>query len=198
MTPTPQDAPLDFRLKARLGPEIVALILVVALAAVAAIVMMTGRGGVAVGPSPLPSTAVVPSPSAVAPSPTPPRVPALAVLDSIDRLLGIRADLESELKADTTDTVAIVGRLTDLNVVLNGMAGSLAELADHPAGAPLAARIREISETTSETIRRTQRISIQNDRAYRNGAAEIVAGLEPLVGIRAELAELTAASAAPG
>lgn len=198
MTPTPQDAPLDFRLKARLGPEIVALLLVVALAAVVAIVMLTGRGSVAVGPSPLPSTAIVPSASAVAPSPTPPRVPALAVLESVDRLLGIRADLENELEADTTDTVAIVGRLTDLNVVLNGMAGSLAELTTHPASAPLAARIAEISGTTSETIRRTQRISIQNDKAYRDGAADVVAELEPLTAIRPELADLAGASPAPG
>jgi hypothetical protein len=206
MMPNSQDAPLAVRLGARLGPELVASILVVAVVLVAATVALTGRrGGAVVAPSPGASVAAVPSASTAASSTAPsgaapsgpaqsgavPGAPATALLQLTDRILGERSNLVAELAKTGTDTVAIVDLLGEVNASLVLEEGPLADLAASPATADLAARIGRVNATAADAIRRTQRASIRNEKAYRDGATEVVAALKPLTAIREEIAALS-------
>jgi hypothetical protein len=209
MMPAPPDAPLTVRLGAKLGPELIASILVVAVVIVAATVALTGRrGGAVVTPSPDASSAAHASastaPSSIAPSGAPPSgaapsgalpgPPATALLQLTDRILDERANLEAELAKTGTDTVAIVDLLGEINASLVLEEGPLADLAASPATADLAARIGRVNATAADAIRRTQRASIRNEEAYRDGATEVVAALKPLTAIRTEIVALSGGS----
>lgn len=223
MTQVSQNAPLSVRLGARLGPEVVASILVVAVLLVAVAVALSGQRGSAVGPSPaasaaavIPSASTVPTESAIpsatptaesttSPSGTPVATPtqppitplpaqsaaALAVRDIVDRLLGQRADLETELAKTGTDSEAIADLLRQVNASIVQQDNPLADLASYPSTADLARRIRAVNQETSETVSRIQHTSPKNAKTYRDGAVDVVAKLEPLPGLRAELAALT-------
>lgn len=235
MMPLPEGAPLTVRLGARLGPEIVASILVVAVVLLAAIVALSGTRGSTAASSPEPSQlAVLPSasvaasasptpsesparvatasPSAapvvtatpkptappVTSTPTPPSTPtpaqaaaAQAVLPFVDQLLGQRADLIAEIDKPGTDSRAIADLLRDINTSIVQQDAPLADLASDPATADLASRIRAVNTTVAETIRRIQHTSPRNAKTYRDGAVEVIANLEPLPALRAELATWT-------
>lgn len=207
MMMTPPDAPLRIRLGERLGPEIIASILVAAVVVVGASVALSWRPspGTAAGTSPAPSAAAVTSAPAVGASPSPtvsapalPNTPARAVLEVVDRLLDQRAELEAELGKKGTDAVLIADLLREVNASLVLIQdGPLNELAANPATVDLASRIRTVNEATSDAVRRTQRASISNEGAYREGATEVVAELAPLRGMRPSLAVLAGLPAAP-
>jgi hypothetical protein len=205
MMPTPPDAPIAVRLGARLGPELVASIMVVAVVVLVVTIAFTGRrGGAIVSPSPGASVAAVASasaatssivPSAAASSGAPSSAalpgPASALLQLIDRILDERSNLEAELAKTGTDTGAIVDLLGEVNASLVLEEGPLADLAATPATADLATRIGRVNATAADAIRRTQRASIRNEEAYRDGATEVVAALKPLTAIRTEVAALS-------
>lgn len=218
----PQDPPLTARLGARLGPEVVASILVVSVLFVVVAVAMTGQRGSVGGPSAEPSlAAVVPSGTGVAsgtpvatgtpaasatpaatatPTPTTPPpsstlpptqlAAARAVLESVDQLLEERAGLEAELAQKTTDSGAIADLLRDINASIVRQDGPLADLAEYSPTAGLASRIRDVNTATFDTVNRIQHTSPRNAKTYRDGATEVVAKLEPLPELRAELAAL--------
>ena len=71
-------------------------------------------------------------------------------------------------------------------------------IARDPSTVDLATRLQAASDATYEAVRQTQRASIRNARAYRDGAGRVVAALEPLVGIRVELAAIGLTPAASG
>jgi hypothetical protein len=225
MTPNPQDIPLTTRLGARLGPEAVATVLVIAVLFVAIAVAVSGQRGSAgvPGSSPEPSVvAVIPSASAELPSPTavaptappattsptatPTPVPssstpavtprpaqvaaARAVMEIVDRLLDARSDLQAELAKTTTDSNAIADLLRDVNASIVQMDEPLADLAAGQSTANLANRIRAVNAATSETVSRIQHTSPRNAKTYRDGAAEVIEKMEPLPGLRSELAAL--------
>jgi hypothetical protein len=227
MMPIPDGAPLTVRLGARLGPEMVASILVVAVVLVAVGVALSGTRGSSADPSPepsqlavVPSASVAPSASAtpvatasastvpatatpvasdppVASTPKPPATAtpaqaaaALAVRDLVDRLLGQRADLMTELDKPGTDADAIAQLLRDMNTSIVRQDVPLADLASDPATADLAGRIRAVNAAVAETIRRIQHTSPRNAKTYRDGAADVIENLEPLPALRAELAAI--------
>ncbi len=199
MIPLPPDAPMSVRLGARIGPEIVATVLVVAVAFVGLVAFLGVRQGPGPGPaaSAVPSVAVVPSASP-GESPTPPSsVPARAVLEVVDRLLAQRTSLDAAVGDAGTETVVIADLLREINASLVFQDGLLPGLAADPATADVAGRIRTISETTRDAARQTLRASVSNDEAYRAGGADVVAALAPLVGIRTELAVLAGENATP-
>ena len=201
MIPIPPDAPLAVRLGARLGPEIVASLLVVAVVLVGVAVALSGRQatGSLASPQPSDGTASTLTPS-IAPTPSPNRA-AQALVDVVDRLLLERADLLAEAAKNRTDVEAIADVLREVNTSLVLVDGPLVELAADPETADLASRIRTVKEATFDAVRRTQRASITNADAYRAGAADVAGALAPLAEIRAELAtlagEVPASKAAP-
>ena len=212
----PQGPPLTARLGARIGPEVVASILVIAVAFVAIAVASSGSRGGPVEPSPpaseaavVPSVTVLPSatplatgtpPASATPLATPPppsitprpanTAAALAVRDIIDRLIGQRADLEEEIARTPTNSGAIADLLRDVNASIVQMDDPLADLGSDPATADLASRIREMNSATSATVSRIQHTSPRNAKTYRDGAVDVVEDLEPLPGLRAELSAL--------
>lgn len=213
MMPIPPGAPLSVRLGARLGPETVASALIVAVIVVAVSVALTGQRGSASGPSQgpaataapsvaavVPSVVTVPSPVASpsatpAPTPAPTARPAQAsraraVLTIVDRLIDEGDDLEVEIARSSTGSAAIPDLLRDINASIVLQDGPLADLAADPATADLASRLREVNDEVADTIRRTQHTSPRNAKTYRDGAVVVVEKLEPLPGLRAELAAL--------
>jgi hypothetical protein len=210
MMASPQGGPVSARLGARIGPEVVASILVVAVLFVAVAVALSGQRGSAPPSSPEPSQAAVePSVTAASASPlasgTPPAtlpppsntpVPAQAaaaraVLENVDQLLDERAGLEAQLAKTGTDSKAIADLLRDVNASIVRQDGPLADLASYSSSADLARRIRAVNSATFETVNRIQHTSPRNAKTYRDGAAEVVDKLKPLPALRAELAQLT-------
>jgi hypothetical protein len=154
-----------------------------------------------VAPSPAPlssaaaSVAVVPSSTATAslpsPSATPPRsLAAGPVLEIVDRLLDHGAGLEAEVEKSGTVAPAIAELLRAVNASIVAMDEPLLDLAADSSTGDLASRIRVINTTTSDAVRRTQRSTIRNEEAYRQGAEDVILALEPLTAIREELATL--------
>ncbi len=216
MMPSPQGEPLSARLGARLGPEVVGSILVVAVLFVAVAVALTGQRGSAAPASASPSlVAVLPSASTV-PSSTPASAPpiatatplvtpspptstlpseqaaaARAVLEDVDELLDERAGLETEVARKITDSQAIADLLRQVNASIVRQDGPLADLAAYSSTADLARRIRAVNSATFDTVNRIQHTSPRNARTYRDGAAEVVDKLKSLPALRAELAALT-------
>jgi hypothetical protein len=196
MMPIPPDAPLTVRLGARLGPEIIASILVAVVVVVGISVALSGRrspgesGGTGVVPSAGPSGAALSSESPLTASPFLPSTPARVLVEIVDRLLGQRAALEAEIAKRSTDAAAIADLLREVNASLVIQAGPLTSLAADPASTDLATRIRVLNQATFDAVHRTQRASISNEEAWRDGATEVVAALDPLPAIRAELAAL--------
>jgi hypothetical protein len=218
MMEAPPDAPLSVRLGAKIGPEVVASILVAAVVIVAVMVAVSGRQSPAAVSSAEPSSAAVssaaasvvavPSGTPVAPSPSPSpsaspsaapvvSVAASLVLEIVDRLLGQRAELQAEVAKSNTDAVAIAELLRNVNASLVALDTPLTDLAADSSTGDLAVRIRAVNATTFDAVRRAQRSTIRNEKAYRQGAIEVVAALEPLTAIRAELAALVGGSTSP-
>jgi hypothetical protein len=218
----PPDVPAAVRLRARLGPEVVASIL--AIVVVVAVAGAVAGGGLSLPhsptiaaiatPSPAASPAASPagssaaSPASSAPSPaaSPAPVPtaranatARILVQVMDQLLAQRAALEAEASRGRPSVQAIADLLRDINSSLLLQDAPLALLAADPATTDVAARIRAANESAFEVVRRIQQASISNSRAYIAGAAEVVEILAPVATLRAELAVLAGppASTAP-
>lgn len=204
MMPIPPDAPLTMRLGARLGPEMIASVLVAALVVVAVGLTLSGRRVAADTPSQVPtlapSVAAVASGSASLPtasaasSPSgpssPPSEAARALVGFVDRLATQRVALAQQAAARVTDAAAIADLLRNVNESLNLMDGPLTQLAAEPGRGDLVSRIRTMNEATRYVAGRALQASISNAAAYKRGAEETVDALAPLVGIRSELASL--------
>ena len=207
MTQVPPDAPLTARLGARLGPEALASLLAVGVVVlVGAIIVFSpkGRPGI-VGPT---SALASPTPTAAAPaasgspaasSPvatsTPDSATAQVVLEIVDRLIAGRAALAAAVSPRSPDAQVIGDRLRAINADLVALEPPLDELARSQAD--LAARIAAVSVATRQAITDTQRASITNVKAYRDGGRNVVDVMGPLVAIRLELAAL-AGETTPG
>jgi hypothetical protein len=198
MTSTPPDARLTVRLGARIGPEAIASILVVAVVLVSSALVIPGRRA-STPPSERPSASIIPSG-------TPgisfrPNTSARAILVVVDRLLGTRAGLVTELAKASTDAVAIAALLRDANASVVAEDAMLVDLASDPSTAELGARIQAVNAAASDAAHKAEQQSVANVVAYRDGATKVVAALKPLLEIRAEVAVLagepTASNAAP-
>jgi hypothetical protein len=216
VTPNPPgapDAPLSLRLRARVGPELVASILsaAVIVLVIAMVLWLPRLSGIAAlatpsatagptGPSSPGAPATATASAIIAPTATPEPNPATrAVLEIVDRLIAQRADLENELSKRRPSVQVLAEMLRDINTSLLLLAAPLGLLQADPAAADLATRITATKDATFEAVSRTQKASITNAKAYRDGAAQVVATVAPLVELRAELAVLAGgpASAAP-
>ena len=108
-----------------------------------------------------------------------------------------RAGLAAEAAKKGTDAVAIANLLRQVNASIVSMDGPLTTLAADRATLDLATRIRIVKAAASDAARRAQQASIRNEAAYRRGAIEVVAELEPLPAIRDELAVLVGEAPPP-
>jgi hypothetical protein len=195
MMQIPPGAPLSMRMGARVGPEVIASVLVALVVIVGATVALSGRQASA-GAGPLPSVAAVvpgsPGASSLPSASTTPfaAVPARAVVDIVDHMLVQRAGLQAELAKKTTNVATIAELLRQVNASIVSLDGPLTKLAEDPSTLGLTNRIREVKTATFEAARRTQQAGLRNQKAYRDGATEVVAQLAPLPAIRAELAAL--------
>jgi hypothetical protein len=211
MTQVPPDAPLTARLGARLGPEAVASLLAIGVVVlVGAIIVLSPKGRpAAVGPT---SALASPSATASASAPaasgsgspaasspvatsTPDSATARVVLEIVDRLIAGRAALAAAVSPRSPDAQVIGDRLRAINADLVALEPPLDELARSQAD--VAARIAAVSATTRQAITDTQRASITNVKAYRDGGRNVVDVMGPLVAIRLELAAL-AGKTTPG
>jgi hypothetical protein len=195
MTPTPPDARLTVRLGARIGPEAIALILIVAVVLVSAALVIPGRRA-STPPSERPSASIIPSG-------TPgisfrPNTSARAILVVVDGLLGTSARLVTELAKARTDAVAIAALLRDANASVVAQDTMLVDLASDPSTADLAARIQAVNAAASDAAHKAEQQSVANVAAYRDGAMTVVAALKPLLAIRAEVAVLAGEPNASG
>src|SRR4029453_9347138 len=193
-------APLSVRLRARISPELVASILsaVVIVLVVAAVLWLPRPSGITAvaTPSATPGPTGQSSPSvaataaatstAEATSTPAPNLAARALLEIVDRLVAQRADLEKEQSKRRPSVQVLAEMLRDINTSLLLMDAPLRLLAADPAAADLASRITATKDATFEAVSRTQKASITNAKAYRDGAAEVVATLAPLAKLRAE------------
>jgi hypothetical protein len=198
VTSNRSDAPLLLRVRMRAGPEMIGSILAAGvIVVVAGAVLLPRPSGISAGTtlpaSASPSDRTTPS-AIVTPRPNP-AAPTLVVI--ADRLLAQRADLEAERSRKDASVQVIAQLLRDINASLVLQDAPLALLAADPATADLAARIQATHDATFEAVGRAQQASIRNLKAYRDGAAEVVALLEPLVALRAELAALANDHASP-
>jgi hypothetical protein len=193
VTLMPPETPAAVRLKARLGPEVIASILAVVVVAAVAVVVGIWQSlpqppAVTAGATPFATASPATSPTLV---PTP-RANATAriLVQVMDQLIAQRAALEAEASRGRPSVQTIAELLRDINASLLLQDAPLTQLAADPGTADLAARIRTTNEATFEVVRRIQQASISNSGVYIAGAAEAVDTLAPLVTLRAELALL--------
>jgi hypothetical protein len=219
MTPVPPDAPLTARVGARLGPEAFASLLAVGVVVlVGAFILFSpkGRPGT-IGPA---SAGASPSASAIAASAspgvgsaspgaasgspgasspvassTPDSAAATVVLEIVDRLIAGRTALAAAVSPRSPDVQVIGDRLRGINADLVALEPALDELAGSQAD--LAARIAAVSAATRQAITDTQRASITNVKAYRDGGQHVVVVMAPLLALRRELAALAGVTATP-
>jgi len=186
-----------------IGPEVVALILVLVLAPIVGLLITMSQHGTRpeiVAPS---QAAVAQSPS---PSPSGPAAlnlaPSRNVLATVDRLLQVRSALEKQIPPHVGDAASITNLLGQLNQVVTGAdEAGLAAMAADARTQPLARKISLIEHAAAATAQTTQGASLTNTQAYVRGAADVVVTLQPLVGLRQELVTLIGApkaSASPG
>jgi hypothetical protein len=178
-----------------IGPEVVALILVLVLAPIVGLLITLSQHGTR-------PEIVVPSQAAVAQSPSPspsgPAAlnlgPARNVLATVDRLLQVRAALEKQIPPHVGDAASITNLLGQLNQVVTGAdEAGLAAMAADARTQPLARKISLIEHAAAATAQTTQGASLTNTQAYVRGAADVVVTLGPLVGLRQELVTLIGA-----
>jgi len=205
----PPGAPISARLASRIGPEVFASILAVAVLVAAILVFQLARGSgppsaavVPPGPTtPAASASAVPTPAAPTPTPlttaTPDSATARAVLQLVDELLVNRSDLAAATTARRPSAQDIADRLRAVNATLVNLAQPLADLQRDPVAADIARRSLAISDATREAVTETQRASITNVAAYKAGGEKVVTIMAQLVDIRAELVAI-AGSPPPG
>lgn len=175
-----------------IGPEIVALLLVLVLVPIVALLVTLSQHGTrpAVAQPSQPIVAQSPSPSPTGAAALN-LAPARAVLASIDRLLDLRTSLARQTTQRVGDPVVINDLLSQLNQVIIGAdEQGLSALAADPRTATLARKISTIEGAAATSARTTQGASLSNSQAYIKGAANVVLALEPLGPVQQELVNL--------
>ena len=199
MTPDAPEAPLSMRLGARLGPEGLGALLAGAVIVGVALVVLGSRGLAPgsvqpsqPGPSPGASEAASSS-SHLVPSPTLDTATARVVVQIVDDLLAKRAGLADAVSPRRPEPQEIAVRLRAVNAAILTLQAPLAKLQSGGMGA-IADRILAISDSARAVVADTQRASLANVAAYKEGGQKVVDILEPLVGLRAELATIAEGS----
>jgi hypothetical protein len=175
-----------------IGPEIVALLLVLVLVPIVALLVTLSQHGTrpAVAQPSQPIVAQSPSPSPTGAAALN-LAPARAVLASIDRLLDLRASLAKQTTPRVGDPAVITNLLGQVNqVIVSADEQGLAALSTDPRTATLGRKIQTIEQAAAATAHTTQGASLTNTQAYIKGAANVVLALEPLGPVRQELVNL--------
>jgi hypothetical protein len=128
--------------------------------------------------------------------------PTAAGLIAIDeRLIVARGDLADAL-ASQVAAAELVRQLRAMNRTLVTADALIATLAETDAPASLVTDLQSRHKSVHDKVLETLRASVQNAAAYRQGAADIIAGLRPLEGLIARLASASGLAApsspAPG
>ncbi len=183
-----------------MGPETIAAALSVVV--VIALVAFLGAGGLGAGAaeppaSPTPSvagggSAAPPSPSAGASATRAPWATAAdTILATDERLLDVRDDLRAALAADAAPTSELVRQLRAASTLLLAVAPQTRAAADAGLPAEIAADLDAVHEASLDIVSVALDASIQNDAAYRDGAADFVEAAAPLPGLMTRLAEVS-------
>ena len=188
-----------------MGPETIAAALSVVV--VIALVAFLGTGALGAGPvasvaSPTPSVAGGGSAVPASPAPTPAasatRAPWTTAADTILatdlRLLEVREDLRSALAAEVVSTAELVRYLRAASTLLQGVQAQSQAAAAAGLAPEIVSELDAVHDDALDIVLVTLRSSIQNDQAYRDGAAGFVEALTPL---RTYMTRLARASGLP-
>lgn len=188
-----------------IGPETIAAVLSVLV--VIALVAFLGTGGLRAGPvasvaSPTPSVGGGGPPVPASPAPTsvasatraPWTTAADALLATDQRLLEVREDLRTALAAEVVSTAELVRGLRAASTLLQGVQAQSQAAADAGLTPEILSDLDAVHDDALDIVLVTLRSSIQNDQAYRDGAAGSVEALTPL---RTYMTRLARASGLP-
>jgi len=190
-----------------MGPETIAAALSVIV--VIALAGFVGAGGLGVGgvaptASPTPSVAAVPSSAPPAssagtsPAASGTRAPWATAADTVlatdQRLLDIREDLRVVLAADTVRTSELVRHLRNANTLLLAAGAQTQAAADAGLPAAIVSDLEAVHDACLDVVSVAMDASIQNDAAFRDGAAEFIEAATPL---RTYMTRLANASGLP-
>jgi hypothetical protein len=188
-----------------MGPETIAAALSVVV--VIALAAFLGTGGLGAGPvasmaSPTPSVAsggsAVPASLPPGPSASATRAPWTTAADTLlatdQRLLEVREDLRAALAADVVSTAELVRELRAASTLLQGVQAQSQAAADAGLTPDVLGELDGVHDDALDIVVVTLRSSIQNDQAYRDGAAGLVEALTPL---RTYMTRLARASGLP-
>jgi len=188
-----------------MGPETLAAALsVVVVIAVVAFLGLGGGLGSAGTPTASPTASVASGGSAAPASPRPTAAPsgtrapwttaADTVLATDQRLLDIRADLRDSLAADTVRTSELVRLLRNANTLLLAAGDQTRAAADAGLPAAIVRDLEAVHDACLDVVSVAMDASIQNDAAFRDGAAEFIEAATPL---RTYMTRLADASGLP-
>ncbi len=178
------------------GPEVVAATLVAILLLVVGTGLVVGRVAAPVGPrasaSPTPGGSLVPA----TPGPVvdPGVVDLLGVLNQ--RLLDAGDELGLQLEADPFRPGEVAALIREVNATVQFGADAIPTLGGHTGEDQVGGRLAAVYAALSETATSTLRASVTNETEYRTGAGAIIALIEALPPLQAEL-EVLADTPAP-
>ena len=178
------------------GPETVAAILSVIVLGVLVLVA-SPLGPLAPGPgaSPSPTFAASSARASREPVASPIASPvswattARAIHTIDERLLASADDLTKILAASTVSTSDIVRELRAMSSTLATANGLIDSLEGAGAPADLVADLAGAHQTTFDEVAATLEASVQNRAAYRAGARDVIASMEPYATLMERLAE---------
>ncbi len=191
--PEPSSAPPGTRFP---GPEVVAATLVAILLIVVGTGLVVGRVAGPVGPrssaSPTPGGSL--APATPGPVVDPGVVDLLGVLNQ--RLLDAGDELGLELEADPFRPGDVAALIREVNATVQFGADAIPTLGGHTGEDQVGGRLAAVYAALGETATTTLRASVTNATEYRTGAGAIIALIEALPPLQAEL-EVLADTPAP-
>ncbi len=191
--PEPPSAPPGTRFP---GPEVVAATLVAILLIVVGTGLVVGRVAGPVGPrssaSPTPGGSL--APATPGPVVDPGVVDLLGVLNQ--RLLDAGDELGLELEADPFRPGDVAALIREVNATVQFGADAIPTLGGHTGEDQVGGRLAAVYAALGETATTTLRASVTNETEYRTGAGAIIALIEALPPLQAEL-EVLADTPAP-
>jgi hypothetical protein len=113
---------------------------------------------------------------------------ARSLLLAEDRLISRREELRTELAAAPKQAAELSRLLRSTNTTLQAALTSIQSLAEAGAPDPLVVRLLEEHEIALAAALKTLASSVQDVKAYKAGAIEMVAALEPLESLGRDLA----------
>ena len=132
----------------------------------------------------MPSSAPPAATARTSPAASGTRVPWATAADTVlatdQRLLDIRQDLRVVLAADTVPTSELVRHLRTANTLLLAAGAQTQAAADAGLPAAIVRDLEAVHDACLDVVSVTLDASIQNDAAFRDGAAEFIEAATPL------------------